>query len=356
MLHPAFCPCCEAHPAEDLRLLRRHAALGLGALLGAGAAREVAAQAGPPDRRFRAIAAPIDRAAEPVVPPPNPLQRRMDEIRSGIWRVQEGGIFSTTLITDGGAIVLDPVNADAASWLAAQIRARFGVPVRFVIYSHNHDDHIRGAEAFADDRPQIVAHRLAALAIERTGSPVPLPTLVFDEMLRLSLAGRVVDLRYHGPNDGMGSISVHYPDARVLTVIDWIVARRLPFRTYARYDIDGSIASIAEVERLDFDLVAPGHHVIGDRDDVVILRRYLEALRAGVLTGMRERRSLLEIIPTLSAELATVSAFRDLAFFNEWVALNIAGAWDQMVRVSGWMTEENAWSPVAPAGRVGSTQ
>ncbi|HEU4620554.1 MAG TPA: MBL fold metallo-hydrolase [Gammaproteobacteria bacterium] len=44
----------------------------------------------------------------------------------------------------------DPIGVDFARWLKSELDARFGVPVRYVVYSHSHFDHAQGGRAFAD--------------------------------------------------------------------------------------------------------------------------------------------------------------------------------------------------------------
>ena len=56
-----------------------------------------------------------------------------------------------------GRSAIDPMDANAAAWLRGQIRERFKQPTRYVIYSHDHADHISGGEVLADTA-QVVAH------------------------------------------------------------------------------------------------------------------------------------------------------------------------------------------------------
>ena len=71
------------------------------------------------------------------------------------------------LVTPDGVIVTDPINADAATWLKAEIAKRFNQPIRYVIYSHDHRDHIAGDEVFANDGAIVVAHERAKGIIMR---------------------------------------------------------------------------------------------------------------------------------------------------------------------------------------------
>ena len=44
-------------------------------------------------------------------------------------------------MTPAGVIATDPINADAARWLRAEIARRFNQPVRYLVYSHDHADY-----------------------------------------------------------------------------------------------------------------------------------------------------------------------------------------------------------------------
>src|SRR5690348_18261333 len=64
------------------------------------------------------------------------------------------------ITTPKGVIVTDPISPDAAIWLKAQIKTLTDQPIRYVIYSHHHDDHITGGGVFAD-QARFVSHAAA---------------------------------------------------------------------------------------------------------------------------------------------------------------------------------------------------
>ncbi len=65
---------------------------------------------------------------------------------------------SLVLLTDEGIVMTDPFNAEAAQALKAELaRVAPGRPVRTMIYSHYHFDHVVGGAAL---KPQeVLAHR-----------------------------------------------------------------------------------------------------------------------------------------------------------------------------------------------------
>ncbi|MCZ6874283.1 MAG: MBL fold metallo-hydrolase, partial [bacterium] len=76
------------------------------------------------------------------------VTRSIDHISGGLYKFTNKFHASVFLVTDDGIIATDPINAAAASWLKAEIDKRFGKPVKYVIYSHHHADHVSGGEVF----------------------------------------------------------------------------------------------------------------------------------------------------------------------------------------------------------------
>lgn len=260
-----------------------------------------------------------------------PPQRSIMQIGPDLYRVQEGLAYSVFIVTRDGIVATDPMGADAAAWLRAEIDRRFALPVRYVVYSHNHPDHVAGGGAFADTAT-FVAHERAREGIMRFRVPTPEPQLTFGDQLTLELGGRRVELAYHGPNDGLGSITMLFPHARTLFAVDWLVIGRVGYKSFARYDVEGTIRSLARVEAMDFEVAAPGHGVVGNKAGVATFRRYLETLRDTVLEHVNAGRSLGEIQVLARHSL---KGFAHLAQFDAWVDLNIAGIHEQLVRSAG---------------------
>src|SRR6188508_3610255 len=96
-------------------------------------------------------------AAGRAQPPARTPPRQIIKIAGDLYRAQQNNYFSIFLVTPEGIILADPVNVAFATWLKEQFAQRFKVPVRYVIYSHSHWDHIEGGAVFADTA-RFVAH------------------------------------------------------------------------------------------------------------------------------------------------------------------------------------------------------
>src|SRR5204862_5953791 len=111
--------------------------------------------------------------------------------------------LGNTILTEGtdGLVVVDTLTSpNDARAVKAQFDKISRKPVRAIIYTHHHADHVGGASVFAgSDRPDIYAH--ASLATERA-----------ENLANLGHAGRDGGNQFGGPlipdrlhiNDGVG--------------------------------------------------------------------------------------------------------------------------------------------------------
>ncbi|WP_414624270.1 MBL fold metallo-hydrolase [Calothrix sp. CCY 0018] len=251
---------------------------------------------------------------------------QIDSIRSNVYRFTAGNYRSVFMVTDAGILVTDPISKEASRWLKQELARRFDKPIRFVVYSHNHPDHVYGGEVFEQEGVQFVSHQLAREDLVHTKAQTRIPNLVFKDEMVLYLDDSQVRLRYHGRNNGRGSISMLFEPAGVLHIVDWIVLGRMPYKDLQGYDIQGMIDSTREVLNMDFDVFVGGHAQTGKKEDVEKYLGYLEALYNSVRDGIRAGKDL----PTLQKEIR-LDAYRNLSMYEEWLPLNIKGVYQTLV-------------------------
>jgi glyoxylase-like metal-dependent hydrolase (beta-lactamase superfamily II) len=244
--------------------------------------------------------------------------RTITRIAGDLYRFQNDAHVAVFLVTEEGIILADPISRDASTWLKAELDERFGVPVRYVIYSHDHADHTSGGEVFADTAT-FVGHTRAAAKIAASGH-TPVPTVTFDDTMELSLGDSTVELIWPGLSHSDNLIVVLFPQERALFAVDLVAVRRLPYRRLPQYYIPDTIESLKVLEALDFDILIPGHGPAGTKADLVDHRHYLEDLLAAVTDARARGLSL--------AEARTAIRLDDYAewdTYQDWLGLNIEG-------------------------------
>jgi quinoprotein relay system zinc metallohydrolase 2 len=211
------------------------------------------------------------------------------------------------ILGDDAVAVIDPGgSAREGRQLRAAIRALTDRPIRYVILTHVHPDHIFGAAAFGNDRPDFVGHaklpdalaqrgdyylrRLReALGDEAEGSEVVAPTVLVSDRLDLDLGGRRLTLRAHGPAHTDKDLTIFDEKTRTFWLADLLFVDRIPV-------IDGSLVGwlkeLREVTAIPADRAVPGHGPVSVQwpGAAEPERRYLEAVardtRATIKSGV----------------------------------------------------------------------
>jgi glyoxylase-like metal-dependent hydrolase (beta-lactamase superfamily II) len=320
--------------------------------------------------------------AAPVPPTPAPPASdtldvfRLDSIAPGVWAATvipfpDAYAFANSLVVigDDAVLVVDAqASPTASAVLVDLVRGLSDLPVRWVVNTHWHGDHVAGnqawADAFADVR--FVGHpaTVAAMATEgramreqeildlpgsiaerrgwlesgegpggepltpeqrerveysvrlreayleelRTLRPIAPSTLV-EERLELDLGGRTAEVLHPGPAHTAGDLVVHLPDAGVLAAGD-LLEEAAPWLEGA--DVPGWAAALGRLQALDPAVVLPAHGGV-QRDrrlldgEAALFRDLVEAGRRAVAEGWSDDEAAERI--TLDAHrgfLATV--------------------------------------------------
>jgi glyoxylase-like metal-dependent hydrolase (beta-lactamase superfamily II) len=220
--------------------------------------------------------------------------REISKIAGEVYRFRNANHYSVFAVTPAGVIATDPINADAARWLKGEIRQRFNQPLRYLVYSHDHADHISGGEVFADTA-MVVAHDNAKAVIVGERRPTAVPHVTFSDRMTLELGGTVLELAYVGRNHSDNSIVMRFPRERILFAVDFIPVNSYAFRDFPDAYMPDWIESLKRVEAMDFDVLAPGHGPLGSKENVTMFREYLQDLRAEVVRYARDGKSLDEM-------------------------------------------------------------
>ena len=255
---------------------------------------------------------------------PGPPPRTITQVKDNIYRAGNGNWHALFVVTKAGIILVDPISPDFAVWLKGQLAERFpGVPVRYVIYSHSHWDHIEGGKAFADTAvfvaqdgvrknmdgrfphmPGDMIDRNDNGTIEAEEIDIPSNThpgicgmpafwfkhqdrngdghmtpaelyadvqpvdITYGSRMTLTLGGETVELIHPGKNHADDGTVLYFPAERVVFSTDFPAdalvgssMRSLPSAcgAFDEHPMADWIASYRTIEDLDFDILAQGH-------------------------------------------------------------------------------------------------
>jgi quinoprotein relay system zinc metallohydrolase 2 len=156
--------------------------------------------------------------------------------------------------------------------LRATIQAKTDRPIRYVVMTHGHPDHIFGGSAFLPDHPIYVGHaRLAGMLVERgkyyrrrlveilgadRAGDYVMPTLLVGDQARIDLGGRVLDLQAHAAAHTDNDLTILDRQTGTLWAGDLLFVDRVPA-------IDGSLTGwlkeLDALAALPATRAVPGH-------------------------------------------------------------------------------------------------
>ncbi|HXM40636.1 MAG TPA: MBL fold metallo-hydrolase [Bryobacteraceae bacterium] len=266
---------------------------------------------------------------------------RLQRIGNGVWAAiandqgLAGGNAGFVIGDDGVAVIdtfQDPLPAKA---MLDEIRKLTPLPIRFVVNTHYHLDHVNGNDVFAAAGATIVAHPgvrawMRTENIKMLDPPVTpekkarvqsltLPTVVYDSRIDLYLGSRRISVRYYPGHTGGDSV-VWISDARVVFCGDMLWKDHVPNLIDAT--TKAWVESLGTMQR-DYAPATwvPGHGDVAGASDMVTFRKYLTDLRAAVQREQAAGKSgdglAAALLPGLKAK------YGKWGFFNDYAAADI---------------------------------
>lgn len=226
-----------------------------------------------PGRPAAAPATATDGYTEPLPPLPK-SGYFLQKIADGVYFFSTGYYNTLFVVADGGVILADPIRGAGALIKKAMAKVT-PLPVKFLIYTHAHLDHIGDAHLFAAGA-QIVAHEQARVLLSRYQDAArPPPQIAFRRNYTLEYGGRRVELIYPGEGHGAGNAMIFLPREKVLMFTGVGAPRALPGRGFESVDLYGQVLGLQRAVKLDFKTWVPGHgHRPGTREEMQQLLQY----------------------------------------------------------------------------------
>ena len=237
-------------------------------------------------------------------------------------------------VMDGGGSISD------GERLRRRIRDVTKLPIRYVLMSHVHPDHIFGAGAFLQDKPAFVGHARLPQALAQRGEyyrerleevlgrgnvgPIVQPTMLVRDRMQIDLGGRLLELRAHALAHTSNDLSMVDAQTRTLFASDLLFVARVP-------SLDGSLKGwlreLSMLASLDAARTVPGHGPasVDFASAAGKLRQYLEAL-------LRETRQAIAKGVDIDAAPAIVaqSERRNWTLFDEYHGRNVTQAYKEL--------------------------
>jgi cyclase len=238
-----------------------------------------------------------------------PAQAGLTKIADGVYSYVDEknpspstsfGANAGIIIGKDGIVVVDTlISAKEAQRFIKDIRAVSDNPIRYVIDTHDHLDHVLGNSEFARLGAAIIAQAETKAAMVKSGdgllqrakyfglsdeamsgTTVVVPSLTFSDAMEIDLGDRKIEVIHAGPSHTNGSSIVYVPDSKTLFAGDILFTNYHPNMRDGY--IQGWVKALDVISSMDVISIVPGHGPLSTKKDVVDMKNYLIAFDAKV--------------------------------------------------------------------------
>jgi cyclase len=259
------------------------------------------------------VAAVLALAAAPALaqqPDFSKVEVKAEKVADSVYMLTGAGGNVGLSVGEDGALVIDDQFAPLTDKILTAIRMITPSPVRFVVNTHLHGDHVGGNQNMRKAGAILVAHENVRkrLGVEQTnalGRKTPaspeaaLPVVTFTDSVTFHWNGDEIRVTHVPPAHTDGDSFVRFVKADVVHMGDLFFNGGYPFiDTGSGGRIDGVIAAADRVLATTGEKtrIIPGHGPLATRADLQVYRDMLQTLRDRIARLKAEGRSRDEVI------------------------------------------------------------
>ena len=180
-----------------------------------------------------------------------------------VYIFRNGNHQSMFVVTSAGVIATDPIGygrPTGGATYVSEIKKVTNQPIKYLVYSHHHFDHIAGGKAFKDAGATVVALKRTQERLAQIKDPnTVMPDEVFDGHRTITLGDTALELTFAGLNHSDNSIVMRLPKQKVLFAVDFIPVGSFPGRAMIdSYPLEWE-DSLKSVMSMDWEKLIPGH-------------------------------------------------------------------------------------------------
>ena len=267
--------------------------------------------------------------AQAQAPDMSKIEIKVTDLGHNVYMLEGAGGNITAAVAQDGVIMIDSQAESLVPKITAAIAAKTKAPIRFLINTHYHGDHVGGNAAIAAGGAILVGqdnlrkrmlmpqkNGITGEVIAQSAPPASIPGMTYSDHLTLHLQGQTAEITHSQPAHTDGDSVIYFPDANVLVAGDIYQAHYPNIDVDAGGGIDGMIRGTDMLLKMSNDQtkIVPGHGALGDKAHLMHYRAMLVSVRdhigAEIKAGKSEDQMMADnVLTDTDAEWKGTSAF-----------------------------------------------
>ncbi|MHA2246240.1 MAG: MBL fold metallo-hydrolase [Candidatus Hodarchaeales archaeon] len=224
------------------------------------------------------------------------------------------GNIGAILLRNFACIIDTTSYTTTAKSFRKQVEKNFGLPVKFLIYTHYHGDHIFGASAFRD--LAIISSKQTLLNLTNIetlksieewksnlinedplakGIEIITPTVSFVNKIFIEDEDLEIEICHAGGHTS-GSTYVYFPKEKVIFTGDLIFEDIYPYAGDSTCNPDMWIAQLEQIQKMEIERIVPGHgHILLSKRELDKHIDFYKSLQARIREAIQENLSMSTI-------------------------------------------------------------
>jgi len=234
--------------------------------------------------------------------PPIGIQKLKDDLYViGVTQGVGAGNVAVS-VTSEGVILVDDMFDRNHDEILEKLRTVTDKPIKYVLNTHQHDDHAGGNAKMLAMNAEVISHRNARANMALLKQP-GLARVTFSEEMDVYLGGKEVRARHYGRGHTGGDAVMYFPADKVIHTGDLFLT--FPPQPFIDYANGGSALewtkTLDAALKLDFDVAIPGHGPVSDRAGILKFRNEFQAMRdriSGMLHSGASKDEVSKVLVT----------------------------------------------------------
>jgi cyclase len=243
--------------------------------------------------------------------------QKVIKVAEKIYVINDNGVNIDLLVGKEGLLIIDTGYEDDASKNDSLIKTISNLPIKYILNTHLHFDHVGGNKKLSEDGAVIVAHENTRQRMlsewnmpEILGIKAPvtppypeeyLPKICFRDSLKVYFNNEIIQCIHFSKSHSDSDVIYYFTESNIIFTGDLFVPNGFAIvDSYSGGTIDGYIRAVDNILKIcnERTVIIPGHGAVSNRQGLQDYQYLLAESRTRIANLIKEGKTVDEVIAT----------------------------------------------------------